>query len=80
MEAKKVMDLAEFVAEKESELAYGSETCMLGAFVDAYGYVDEAKEDNTIISDDEHQLWVDAYAKYEELEAAGEDFNVSDCF
>jgi hypothetical protein len=79
-QAKKVSDLAELVSEKEAELAYGSETCLLGAFVNEYGFVDEAKQNDTTISDEDYQLWVDAYEKYEELEAAGEDFNVSDCF
>jgi len=81
MKTKKLKDLAELIARKESELAYGSETCLLGAFVGAYGYVEEARNDvTTIISNAEYRMWVDAYEKYEELEVAGEDFNVSDCF
>lgn len=76
----KLKKLAEYVAEMEAELAPGSETSLLTGFVSDYGFVSEARESNKEIDDAEMQLWQDAYAKYQELEAAGEDFNINDCF
>ena len=76
----KLRDLAEYVAEMEAELAPGSETCLLTGFVNDFGYLEEALESDQEIDDDSLDLWRSAYARHQELEALGEDFNISDCF
>jgi hypothetical protein len=76
----KLSELAKFVKGKESELAYGSETCLLTGFVNSYGYLSEALESDAEIDDTDLELWKQAYAKYEDYEKQGIDFNISDLF
>jgi len=63
-ERKTLMDLAELVDEKEKELAYGSETSVLGAFVNEYDYVSSILSGDTDL--DVNMDVTDAYAGYEE--------------
>lgn len=72
--------LASFVKEKENELAYGSETSLLSAFVLEFGFLSNAIESRRLINATHYDIWVDAYAKYEELTDAGIEFSSGDCF
>jgi len=76
----KLSELANYVAEMEAELAYGSETSLLTGFVNEFCYVSDAQDSDDEIDDDIFDIWKDAYTKYQELEEAGEDFCISDCF
>jgi hypothetical protein len=76
----KLRELAEFVKDKELELAYGSETILKGAFVDHFGHVQNAMESDADIDDGEFEAWKNAYEKYERLEYVGIEFTVSDLF
>jgi hypothetical protein len=79
---KTLRELAELVNEREGDLAYGSETGLLGAFVDKYATTDACihERGEEPVSDEEYQAWADAYAKMERLEAAGEDYDINDLF
>lgn len=77
---KTLKDLAQFVHEKEKELAYGSETCLLGAFANDYGHVTDVLNSDSEISNDDYQLWVSAYATMVEYDTAGRDYIVGDLF
>lgn len=65
MKTYTLKDLAELVKAKEAELAPGSETTLLGAFVSEYDYTDRCIEDrgDEEIDEDTYQEWVDAYKK-----------------
>ncbi len=81
----KISELVEFVKDQESELAYGSETCLWGEFYGEYRDFcmmskSELEECEETVASETFDLWQDAYVKYRDLENAGVDFNVSDCF
>lgn len=75
-------ELAELVEEREGDLAYGSETGLLGVFVGAYTTTQDCIEErgDEQIEDDEYQAWAGAYDKMERLEAEGEDYDINDLF
>ena len=73
-------DLVELVICWERYLAYGSETSLLGAFVNDYGYTDDLKQDETPLAPGEYEAWDNAYKLYEKWEAAGRKFCVGDLF
>lgn len=79
---KTMKELAELVKERESDLAYGSETALLGEFVHRYATTDTCIEErgNEHVADEEYQSWANAYDRMEELEAAGEDYEITDLF
>jgi len=78
--ARKTMkDLRELVADRESELAPGSETCILGVFVDEYGYMagpDDEEKDVT----DSYSVYMEAYSRLELYLIDGVDFELADLF
>jgi hypothetical protein len=81
METIELKELAELVSQKEAELAYGSETCILTGFVSEFGHVVDALESHAEINAEALEAYRDAYAKLERLSAQGiEDFCVSDLF
>lgn len=75
-------ELAELIREREADLAYGSETGLLGAFVHEHGHVQDCiyERGDEIVSDEEYQAWAEAYDRMEQLEADGEDYNIGDLF
>lgn len=75
-------ELAELVEEREGDLAYGSETGLLGSFVFAYTTTQDCIEGrgDEQIEDEEYQAWADAYDKMERLEAEGKDYDINDLF
>jgi len=76
---KTMKDLRELVAEREAELAPGSETCILGVYVAEFGYVsshDDAEKDVT----DAYSVYMNAYSKLELYLIEGVDFDLADLF
>ena len=65
----KLRELAEYVQDKELELAYGSETPIKGAFVDEFGFISDAMDDDAIgsvkIDSDVLNQFKEAYKKCE---------------
>ena len=66
---KTLTDLARYVEEKEKELAYGSETTILGAFVDEFDYTDAIISGDTLLNPDQdvtkaYSQYVEAYSCY----------------
>lgn len=60
---KSLKELAEKIKEYETEVAPGSETSNLGAFVYQYDYISailEADEDVMIPADD-YDMWIESY-------------------
>ena len=77
---KTLKDLAQFVSEKEAELAPGSETIILGGFVSEYDYVSSILNEETEldISQDEteaYELYKEAYSRMARFEADGVDYD-----
>ena len=50
---KTLKQLAEMIKEKETELAYGSETSVLSGFVSQYDYVDSILSGDTALDVDQ---------------------------
>jgi hypothetical protein len=79
MKTVELKALAELVSQKESELAYGSETCILTGFVNEFGHVADALGSHAEIGADVLEAYKDAYRKLERLPEQGiTDFIVSD--
>ena len=77
---KTLRDLAELVKEKESELAYGSETSILGGFVAEYDHVSsildgesdlDAERDET----EAYEMYAEAYRRMEKFENDGVEYD-----
>ena len=74
-------ELAELIKDREADLAYGSETGLLGVFVHEHGHVQDCMErGDDVVSEEEFQAWADAYDRMEQLEADGEDYDIGDLF
>ena len=78
---KSTHDLAAMVREHEAQLAPGSETALLGAFVAEFGHVADLEEaDPEPVSDETYRVWANAYAEMARREEAGEEYELSDLF
>jgi len=76
---KTMKDLRELVADREKELAPGSETCILGVFVDEYGYMagpDDEEKDVTCA----YSVYMEAYSRLELYLTNNADFELADLF
>lgn len=80
----KLRDLTELIKEYERNLAYGSETILWGAYWAEYRdkIEDDADFDTTDIeiNDTDVDVWLAAYAKMEEFEAEGDNYELDDLF
>lgn len=82
---KTLKDLAELVKEKEHDLAYGSETTLLGIFVDEYDYVQKIIDEETSLDisadmTDTYKAWSNAYDRMEQFINDGSDYTVERLF
>lgn len=76
-------DLAELVQERESNIASGSETGLLGEFVREHGYAQriiETKQGDAAIDTNVYEAWVRAYDLMEQYEKEGKEYDLSDLF
>jgi hypothetical protein len=76
-ETKTIKDLAEYIEEREAELAHGSETILLDGFVRDYDHVGSVLDGDTDIdvttdATDVYNWYVAAYAEMERLESLGQ--------
>ena len=77
---KTLKDLAELVKDKESELAYGSETSILGSFVAEYDHVGSILDGDTTLDTNRdeteaYELYAEAYRRMAEYEAKGIEYD-----
>ena len=79
MEKRTLKDLARLVEEKERELAYGSETALLGQFVDQFDTTGSIldSDDNPDATED-YYVWERAYEIYARKIDSGEEFDLDD--
>ena len=79
---KTIKDLAELVETRERDLAYGSETILLGAFVAQYDCTSRLKEEKgeTPIPDEEYTAWEKAYDLIKQYETDKTDYNIDMLF
>jgi len=76
-------DLAEYIEEREGTLAAGSETCLLGAFVQEYDCTQsiiDGEQGDEPIAQWVFDAWVRAYELLEAFEAAEVDFSLDNLF
>ena len=76
---KTLLDLANLVAEREADLAPGSETSILGDFVRDYDHVSSILEGDTELNpnrdeSDAFELYAAAYRRLEQFEEDGIDY------
>jgi len=77
---KTLRDLAKLVQEKEAELAPGSETAILGAFVRDFDYVFSILDGDSELDPekdvtDEYHAFAEAYRRMEDFEAQGVEYD-----
>ena len=79
---KTIKDLAELIETRERDLAYGSETILLGAFVAQYDCTNRLKEEKgeTPVPDEEYTAWEKAYDLMEQYEAKNIEYNIDILF
>lgn len=78
-------DLARLVQQRERDLTPGSETTLLGCFVNEYDYVqkildNETDQDTTRDMTDHYISWEKAYNKMEKFEGEGIDYSIDMLF
>ncbi len=77
---KTLRDLAKLIEEKESELAYGSETSLLGGFVHDYDHVGSILDGDTTLDTNRdeteaYELYAEAYRRMAEYEVKGIEYD-----
>ena len=82
---KTLKELAELVHEQESEQAPGSETILLGDFVQTYGTVSsiidgDSDKAGDLVTDDVFEAWERAYSLMAQYEADGIEYDGSMLF
>ena len=81
---KTLKQLAELIQERETDLAPGSETALLGVFVNEYDYTDTCINERADeqVEDWVYDAWKEAYNKMEQFDADPniDDYELSDLF
>jgi len=79
----KLRDLAEYIEEREGTLAAGSETCLLGAFVQEYDCTQriiDGEQGDAPLAQWVFDAWVRAYELLETFETTGVEYGLNELF